>query len=119
MTVEFSNTRASVWNSIQSSLQGKGRNLVVANVSALDKKKGSFSAQTNPTSVKQDLVISAYKPNGDWKVGSGYLAESSVWDFVKIHLEYLPIIKSKLKEIEFIVERDPRIIFDQCDGLVF
>jgi len=113
MTVEFSNTRASVWNSIQSSLQEAG--FVVANVSALDKKKGSFNAQTNPTSVKQDLVISAYKPNGGledrFNASSG--GEESAWDFVKTHLEYLPIVKTRLKEIEFIVERDPRIIFDR------
>ena len=119
MTVEFSNTRASVWNSIQSSLQEAG--FVVANVSALDKKKGSFNAQTNPTSVKQDLVISAYKPNGGlegrFQASSG--GEDSVWDFVKTHLEYLPVVKSKLKEIEFIVERDPRIIFDRMVAWFF
>ena len=37
---------------------------MVANVSALDKKQGSFKAVTTTTAVKQDLVISAYKPNG-------------------------------------------------------
>ena len=56
VTIEFSNTQASVWNSIQTALQEAG--LVVANVSALNKKQGSFNAVTNPTSVKQDLVIS-------------------------------------------------------------
>src|SRR5690554_4214915 len=61
MTVEFSNTSAAVWNSIQTALMEAG--FIVANVSALDKKQGSFNAVTNTTSVKQDLVISAYKPN--------------------------------------------------------
>ena len=62
MTIEFSNTQAAVWNSIQSALQEAG--FVVANVAALDKQQGSFKAVTTTTAVKQDLVISAYKPNG-------------------------------------------------------
>ncbi|MFC1887011.1 DNA methyltransferase, partial [Thermodesulfobacteriota bacterium] len=62
ITVEFSNSQASVWNSIQTTLQEAG--FVVANVAALDKKQRSFQSVTSPTAVKQDLVISAYKPNG-------------------------------------------------------
>jgi predicted RNA methylase len=113
MTVEFSNTQAAVWNSIQTSLQEAG--FVVANVSALDKKQGSFNAVNNKTSVKQDLVISAYKPNGGledrfMKIGG---SEDSVWDFVRTHLNYLPTVIVKLGELEFISERDPRIIFDR------
>ena len=113
ITVEFSNTQASVWNAIQVALQEAG--FVVANVSALDKKQGSFNSVTNTTSVKQDLVISAYKPNGGledrfYATGS---SEESVWDFVRTHLKYLPIVKVKAGELEFTVERDPRIIFDR------
>lgn len=113
MTVEFSNTQASVWNTIQTSLQEAG--FVVANVSALDKKQGSFKAVMTTTAVKQDLVISAYKPNGGLedrfnKTGG---TEDSVWDFVRTHLGYLPRVKVKGGELEFIAERDPRIIFDR------
>lgn len=113
MTVEFSNTQATVWNAIQTALQEAG--FVVANVSALDKKQGSFNAVTNATSVKQDLVISAYKPNGGLEerfVSAGGV-EDSVWDFVRTHLKYLPTLKMKSGQIEFINERDPRIIFDR------
>lgn len=113
MTVEFSNTQAAVWNTIQIGLQEAG--FVVANVSAIDKQKGSFKAVTTPTAVKQDLVISAYKPNGgleDRFVESGG-TEDSVWDFVRTHLHYLPVVKFKADELEFIAERDPRIIFDR------
>jgi len=113
MTVEFSNTQASVWNSIQSALQEAG--FVVANVSALDKKQGSFKAVMTTTAVKQDLVISAYKPNGGledrFKNSGGN--EDSAWDFVRTHLSYLPTVKMKLSSLEFIAERDPRIIFDR------
>jgi DNA modification methylase len=113
MTVEFSNTQASVWNAIQTALQEAG--FVVANVSALDKKQGSFKAVTTTTAVKQDLVISAYKPNGGLeerftKAGG---SEDSAWDFVRTHLRYLPTVKLKDGQIEFVSERDPRIIFDR------
>jgi len=113
ITVEFSNTQAAVWNSIQTALQEAG--FVVANVSALDKKQGSFKAVTTTTAVKQDLIISAYKPNGGLeerftKAGGN---EDSVWDFVRTHLKYLPSVKIKDDQLEFITERDPRIIFDR------
>ncbi|MBV7478147.1 DNA methyltransferase [Pseudomonas sp. PDM31] len=119
MTVEFSNTQAVVWNSIQTALQEAG--FVVANVSALDKKQGSFKAVTTTTAVKQDLVISAYKPNGGLEgrfatMGGG---EDSVWDFVRTHLNYLPVLKFKSGELEFVAERDPRIIFDRMVAWFF
>lgn len=113
MTVEFSNTKASVWNTIQTSLQEAG--FVVANVSALDKKQGSFKAVMTTTAVKQDLVISAYKPNGGleerFETTGG--SEESVWDFVRTHLKYLPTVKARGGVLEFVGERDPRIIFDR------
>lgn len=113
MTVEFSNTQASVWNAIQTTLQQAG--FVVANVAALDKKQGSFKAYTTPTAVKQDLVISAYKPNGGLedrfaKAGS---TEAGVWDFIQTHLRNLPVFKMKGGKLEPIVERDPRILYDR------
>ena len=89
MTVEFSNTKASVWNSIQIALIEAG--FIVANVSALDKQQGSFKAVTTPTAVKQDLVISAYKPNGGFEDRFQQQAktEEGVWDFIRTHLKYL------------------------------
>lgn len=113
MTVVFSNTKASVWNGIQTALQEAG--FVIANVSALNKKQGSFNAVTNTTSVKQDLVITAYKPNGgleDRFSRHGATIES-VWDFVQTHLKQLPIVKMKSGQLEYIPERDPRILFDR------
>jgi len=113
ITIEFSNTQASVWNAIQASLQEAG--FVVANVAALDKQKGSFKAITTTTAVKQDLVISAYKPNYGLEdrftqTGGG---EESVWDFVRTHLKYLPTVRMKQGELDYIAERDPRILFDR------
>jgi hypothetical protein len=113
MTVEFSNTRASVWNGIQTALQEAG--FVVANVSVLDKKQGSFKAVSTTTAVKQDLVISAYKPNGglEERFAKAGGSEDSAWDFVRTHLRYLPTVKIKAAQIDFVAERDPRIIFDR------
>lgn len=113
MTVEFSNTKASVWNSIQVALTEAG--FIVANVSALDKKQGSFKAVTTPTAVKQDLVISVYKPNGGFeeRFQKEAQTEEGVWDFVRTHLKYLPVTKQQGALLQFVPERDPRILFDQ------
>ena len=113
MTVEFSNTKASVWNSIQTALTEAG--FIVANVSVLDKKQGSFKAVTTPTAVKQDLVISAYKPNGGFEERFQKEAKTAegVWDFVRNHLKHLPVTKRQGTRMQFIQERDPRILFDQ------
>lgn len=113
MTVVFSNSKAAVWNAIQVALQQAG--FVVAEVTALDKVQGSYRQVTSTTAVKQDLVISAYKPNGgleDRFKRSGATVES-VWDFVQTHLRQLSVTKVKNGELEFIVERDPRRIYDR------
>jgi DNA modification methylase len=115
MTVEFSNTKASVWNSIQTAITEAG--FIVANVSALDKQQGSFKAVTTPTAVKQDLIISAYKPTGGFEERFLREAESEegVWDFVRTHLKYLPVIKRGTGNTQLtpVTERDPRILYDQ------
>lgn len=113
MTVVFSNSKASVWNAIQVALQQAG--FVVAEVTALDKVQGSYRQVTSTTAVKQDLVISAYKPNGglEQRFRERGASEASAWDFVQTHLRYLPVAKLKNGELEFIVERDPRRIFDR------
>ena len=113
MTVEFSNTKSSVWNSIQTALTEAG--FIVANVSVLDKKQGSFKAVTTPTAVKQDLVISAYKPNDGFeeRFQKEAQTEEGVWDFVRNHLKYLPVTKRQGTLMLFVPERDPRILFDQ------
>ena len=113
MTVVFSNTQAAVWNSLQTALQEAG--FVVANVSALDKMQGSFKSVTTTVAVKQDLVISAYKPNGglEARFATAGGNEESAWDFVRTHLKYLPTVKVSNGQLEFVAERDPRIIFDR------
>ncbi|HHV24729.1 MAG TPA: site-specific DNA-methyltransferase [Methanosarcina sp.] len=113
MTVEFSNTSSTVWNNIQTALNDAG--FVVGNVSTLNKGQGTFNAQTNTKSVKQDLVISAYKPNGGFehRFQEKATTEEGVWDFVRTHLDYLPVIKKQGVLLQMVPERDPRILFDQ------
>lgn len=113
ITVEFSNTRASVWNSIQSAISNVG--FIISNTSILDKKHGGIKSMSYSTAVKQDLVISAYKPNGGFEERFQQKAqtEEGVWDFVRTHLTYLPITKQQGSLLQFVPERDPRILFDQ------
>jgi DNA methylase len=113
MTVVFSNSKAAVWNAIQVALQQAG--FVVAEVTALDKVQGSYRQVTSTTAVKQDLVISAYKPNGglEQRLAEKGPTPDSAWDFVQTHLGQLSVTKVKDGELEFIVERDPRRVYDR------
>jgi DNA modification methylase len=112
MTVEFSNTSAAVWNGIQTALQRAG--FIISNISALDKQQGSFKAVTTATAVKQDLVISCYKPSNDFEIC--FLSSSMeivIWDFISQHLQHLPIHIRKDNSTTAIVERSSKILYDR------
>ena len=91
ISVVFSNTKAEVWNSINTAIQNAG--FIISNVSSLDKKKGSFKVVTTPTAVKQDLIISCYKPSEAFqKKFNGFEDKSiGVWEFIEEHMYHLPI----------------------------
>lgn len=113
LTMEFSNTSAAVWNSIQNALQGVG--FVVANVAALDKQQGSFKAVTTTTAVKQDLVITCYKPSDE--LSSQFELQMDrkdvVWDFIQEHMEHLAIHIEKESKTTTVIERSPKILYDR------
>lgn len=113
MTVVFSNTKASIWNGIQLAITNSG--FVIANVSALDKKQGTFQAVNTTTAVKQDLVISCYKPSSefDTKFQQSQHSTVGVWDFVEEHLAHLPIHLIKDNATTAVVERSAKILFDR------
>lgn len=113
ITVEFHNSRNSVWNAIQESLLRAG--FIIADVRTLDKKQGSFKQVTTTSAVKQDLVISAYKPKENFKRRFLEKAgtEDTVWEFVREHLEKLPVVVYKNGMIEKIQEREPYLLFDR------
>src|SRR5262249_13616461 len=107
------NSRNSVWNAIQEAMLVAG--FVVADVRTLDKQQGSYRQMTS-TAVKQDLVISAYKPNGGlehrFKLIAG--SEDGIWDFVRTHLHQLPVfVQAKDGLGEVIAERLNHRLFDR------
>ncbi len=112
ITIEFSNTSASVWNSIQTSLQNVG--FIVTNVAALDKKQGSFKAVTTTTAVKQDLIISCFKPTEQllYKF-ENEASETNVWDFIDELLSRLPVHLEHSNKTTAVVERSPKILYDR------
>lgn len=113
MTVEFHNSKNSVWNSIQESLSRVG--FIIADIRTLDKQQGSFKQATTSTAVKQDLVISCYKPKDSFrnefisKAGS----EDTAWDFVRQHLANIPVVVVKNDRIELVAERQAYLLFDR------
>lgn len=113
MTVEFHNSRNSVWNAIQEALQHAG--FVVADVRTLDKQQGSFQQVVSGNTVKRDLIISAYKPNGGleerFKAKAG--SEDGAWDFVTTHLRQLPVFVTNARASEPVAERQGVLLFDR------
>lgn len=129
MTVVFHNSRNAVWNAIQEAMMAAG--FVVADVRTLDKKQGSYR-QVTRTAVKQDLVISAYKPNGGLEERFNLSAgiEEGVWDFIRTHLKQLPVVvlhgaaAEKIRQsktngepipgkLEVIAERQAQMLYDR------
>ena len=113
MSVEFHNTKASIWNLIQTSISESG--FVVAQVNKLDKGSTTILADIRPGAAVQDLIISCYKPTSEFdskfkQINSEIIG---VWEFVKEHLNHLPIVISKEKSIYANTERTSKILFDR------
>jgi len=113
LTMVFHNSQNAVWAAIQEALFSSG--FIIADVRTLDKKQKSFKQIQGAGAVKQDLIISAYKPNGGledrFRLEAG--KEDGVWDFVRIHLKQLPVFVSKDGEAEVIAERQNYLLFDR------
>lgn len=114
MTVEFHNSQNAVWNAIQEALLRAG--FIVADVRTIDKQQGTFNQVTASGAVKQDLIISAYKPAAEFEQRFALEAGSveGVWEFVRQHLEYLPMpVLKNHALLEFVQERAPYVLFDR------
>jgi DNA modification methylase len=113
MTVEFHNSQNSVWNAIQEALLRAG--FMIADVRTLDKQQGTFKQVNTTSAVKQDLIISAYKPNGGleerFRLAAG--TTEGAWDFVRQHLAHLPVVVERDGSLEVIAERQPYLLFDR------
>jgi len=113
MTVEFHNSSNSVWNAIQESLQQAG--FVVADVRTLDKGHGGVKAAFMANTVKQDLIISCYKPNGglEDRFIKHSDTEEGVWDFVRTHLRQLPKVVVDRGRMQVVAERQNYLLYDR------
>ena len=112
ITIEFHNSKNSVWTAIQEALGRAG--FIIADVRVLD--KGMLTKkQLNTNAVNKDLVISAYKPNGglEERLKLFTATEESVWDFIRIHLTQLPVFISDGAQAEVISERQNYLLFDR------
>lgn len=113
IVVEFHNSSNAVWVAIQNAMQKSG--FVVGSVNLLDKIQSTLHQDHKVNAVEKDLAICAYRPNAQlelrFRKSSGN--PETVWEFVRSHLENLPIVKASGGALEFIPERDPRILYDR------
>lgn len=115
MTVEFHNSKNSVWNAISEALLRAG--FIVADVRVINKQQGSFNQVTAAGAVQQDLVISAYKPKNSFirefneRAGDPEMA----WVFVSQHLRNVPIVTDGNRDgkLDIIAERQDYLLFDR------
>jgi len=113
MTIEFHNSKNSVWNAIQEALQRAG--FVIADVRVLDKQQETFKQANTTAAVKQDLIISAYKPNGNLEERFKLIAgtEDGAWEFVRYHLGRLPVVNEANGVPVVNAERQAYLLFDR------
>ena len=112
ITVALHNSRTAVSTAIQQALLAAG--FVVADARATDRRQG-VSRQVTAAAAKQNLVISAYKPDDglEKRFALERGTEKGVWEFVRAHLGQLPVIERKRGRAEIVAERQPRRLFDR------
>ena len=116
ITIEFHNSRNAVWNAISEAIQKAG--FIIADVHTLNKGQGSYNqVRGAEQAIKQDLVISAYKPRDrftkEFHLKSG--TEDTAWAFVRQHLENIPVVvdADKNGKLDIIAERQAFLLFDR------
>ncbi len=112
MTVVFSNSSNAIWRAIQEAMGVAG--FVVADVRTLDKQQGSYR-QVTSSAVKQDLVISAYKPTEalTQRFELGRTTPEAAWAFVNEHLGNVPIVVGGPGAGEIVAERSAQMLLDR------
>lgn len=113
ITIEFHNSRNSVWNVIQEAINYTG--FIIADVRTLNKEKKTINQFNARGTVDQDLVISAYKPKESFirqfneRAGDPEMA----WEFVSQHMQNVPIAPDSTGKIEVVAERQDYLLFDR------
>ncbi|MCM1566962.1 MAG: site-specific DNA-methyltransferase [Dehalobacter sp.] len=114
MTVEFHNTKNSIWDAIQKSLLIAG--FIISEVRTLDKKNKTHTQRTSKGAANHDLVISAYKPHSDFvKLFESLKGRpEGVFEFLVHYLSILPVVPLTADGcIESIAERTRDVLFER------
>jgi len=111
MTVQFSNTSAAVWNTIQNSINQAG--FYILNVITNDNTRGGLHAMLGPTAVKQNLIINCFKPQESINKEERTFSENSIIELTNEILEHLPISILREKSRINIYERTHKILYDK------
>ena len=115
LTLVFHNSKNVVWRSIQEALCQAG--FIVADVRAAARGQGSYKQMTSAIAIQTDLLVSAYKPveshKGQANLEAGTM--EGVWDFVRAHLQQLPIFGpiDATGKAEGVTARRNSLLFDQ------
>lgn len=113
ITIEFHNSKNSIWSSIQESIGVAG--FIIADVRTLNKEKKTINQFTANGCVDQDLIISAYKPKEEFRrqfrLQSG--TDATAWEFVRQHLFNLPVVVKRGTQIEVLPERQAFLLWDR------
>ena len=112
LTVVFHNASNSVWFAIQESLMSAG--FVIADVRTLDRESDTYK-QSRQGLVKQDLVISTYKPSTEFEERFRVEAstEQGAWQFVELHLSHIPVAVTSGTKLDVVPERQNYLLFDR------
>jgi DNA modification methylase/predicted RNA-binding Zn-ribbon protein involved in translation (DUF1610 family) len=113
MTVEFSNSSNEVWLTIQEALSRAG--FVVADTRVFDKTHHSYRQVTAKNAVKQDLIISSYKPAEELEERFAVTAgsEEGAWEFIREHLAHLERFDKVSGDFRVVRERQADRLYDR------
>ena len=80
----------------------------------LDRESDTYK-QSRQGLVKQDLVISTYKPSTDFEERFRIEAstEQGAWHFVDLHLSHIPVAVTSGNKLEIMPERQNYLLFDR------
>ncbi|MDA3907009.1 MAG: DNA methyltransferase [Bacteroidales bacterium] len=111
MTVQFSNTSAAIWNTIQNAIKQSG--FIISNVITNDNTRGGLHAMLGPTAVKQNLIINCFKPVENVSKETLANCSKSLIDLTNEILNHLPIILIREKSRVNIYERTAKLLYDK------
>jgi hypothetical protein len=112
MCVEFHNTKAAIWNLLQSSITKAG--FIITDVIKLDKGSTTILADIREGAAVQDLIISCFKPSESFEQkmsDSGSIM--NVWDYVEEYMSHQRVINSNGTTFYGVEERTSKILFDR------